>query len=131
MAKKTLKKAKAKTRVPIGLTPVKTESKNKAVDPDNSRSDSGRFVKGQSGNPDGKPVGTKSERVKQWEEFGKAIIEGNLPWMMGHLEELQANNPDRAFDRLMDLMEYFKPKLSRQELKAPPGSEVTYTLKFK
>lgn len=82
------------------------------------------------GNP-GKPAGAVNKRTLEWEAFGKAIIEGNLGWMQDHLEDLKADNPEAAFDRLVDLMEYFKPKLSRQELKAPPGSQVTYTLKFK
>ena len=89
------------------------------------------FKKGQSGNPAGREPGSKNLRTLEWEAFGKAIIEGNLAWMQSHLEDLKEEQPAAAFDRLVELMEYFKPKLSRQELKAPPGSEVTYTLKFK
>lgn len=79
----------------------------------------------------GREAGSKNVKTLEWEEFGKAIVEGNLPWMKTHLETLKKNEPEKAFDLIVELMEYFKPKLSRQELKAPPGSEMTYTLKFK
>jgi len=32
------------------------------------------FEKGQSGNPNGKPKGAKSEKTKQWEELHESIV---------------------------------------------------------
>lgn len=59
------------------------------------------------------------------------MIEGNLDWMQDHMDTLKWGDPDKAFALLMDLMEYFKPKLSRTEMKGPKGSEITYTVKFR
>lgn len=99
--------------------------------PVNNRSTTGQFKQGHSGNLNGRPEGSKNARTLEWEEFGRAIIEGNIPWVIDRLTTLKVNDPDKALSVLMEFMEYFKPKLSRQELKAPKGSEVTYTVKFK
>ncbi len=58
-------------------------------------------------------------------------MEGNLNWVHDRMETLKATDPDKAFDLFMTILEYCKPKQSRQELKAPAGLEVTYTVKFK
>lgn len=80
------------------------------------------------GNP-GKPEGAVNQRTREWEAFGKVIIEGNLPWMQDHLDTLKASEPEKAFDRLVELMEYFKPKLARTEHTGKVDSEVTVTIK--
>ena len=89
------------------------------------------FQPGRSGNPKGREQGSKNARTQEWEQFGRAMIEGNLEWMNEHVARLKEEDPAKAFALIMDVMEYFKPKLARTELKAPPGTEVTYTLKFK
>lgn len=126
------KRRKMETRAVAGLTPGKTETRSDVrVTAESNMSARKGFQKGQSGNPKGREPGSKNVRTQQWEEFGKAIIEGNLDWMQEQIDSLKAKQPAAAFGLLMDLMEYFKPKLSRTELKAPPGSEVTYKMKFK
>lgn len=93
----------------------------------------GKFTGGRpfpKGHP-GKQKGTVSKRAREWSEFGKAIVEGNVEWMVEHIEELKARDPERAMDRLLGLLEYFKPKLSRSEVKQEQSGEVKYTISFK
>lgn len=78
----------------------------------------------------GRQEGSKNVRTEEWEAFGKAIIEGNLAWMQKHMDELKASEPEKAFDRLVELMEYFKPKLARTEHTGKVDSEVTVKHKW-
>lgn len=93
------------------------------------------FTKGQSGNPNGKPPGTKSERLKQWEALGEFIQGQHAEEFNGVLHSLFSSSEMHervsGAELYLKVLEYFKPKLARTEMKAPPGTEVTYTLKFK
>lgn len=70
--------------------------------------------KGRSGNPKGKPVGTKSEKTKQWEALGDAILTRHADRFNALLNELE---PEKFADKFLMVLEYFKPKLQRTEMK--------------
>jgi hypothetical protein len=77
------------------------------------RDDKGRFGKGNSG----KPVGTKSERTKQWEQLAESIVGEQADRFRAHLSELW-DSPDpsdrnQAAELYLKTLEYFKPKHAR------------------
>lgn len=62
----------------------------------------------------GKKKGSKNKRTLEWEEFGRQLLEFGLPRAMDILESA----PDDKFMPYFDkLLEYFKPRLSRTEMK--------------
>jgi len=70
--------------------------------------------KGVSNNPNGRPKGTLNERSKQWEELGKALLERHSERANQVLDNL---DDDKFIDQFAKLLEYFKPKLARSEVK--------------
>jgi len=76
-----------------------------------SRNSDGTFGKG---NP-GKPKGAKSARGKQWEALGESIRETHTERFNLALTKME----DEDFcEMYLKVLEYFKPKLSRSEVKA-------------
>jgi|TARA_R100001530_G_scaffold73484_1_gene51818 hypothetical protein len=70
------------------------------------------FVKGQSGNPAGKPKGAKSEKTKAWEKLGYYIANEGAQKYLEYLEECE---PEEYMKRFESTLEYFKPKLARNQ----------------
>ncbi len=72
------------------------------------------FKKGQSGNPNGKVVGTLSNKVKAWEQLGDFITDAGAM----RVKSILATCDEETFLKYYgQFMEYFKPKLSRSEAK--------------
>lgn len=72
------------------------------------------FKKGQSGNKNGRPVGTVSEKTLAWEHLGNFITESGAERVK---EILATCNADKFMLYYPMLLEYFKPKLARTENK--------------
>ena len=84
--------------------------------------------KGETNNPAGRTVGSKNRRTIEWESFGKDFLADTMPlfsetitkWMESGDTDLQY----KAMSLTTDVIEYFKPKLSRAQLSgaedAPP-----------
>lgn len=71
--------------------------------------------KGKSGNPNGRPAGSKNERTKQWEALGNAIQEVHTE----RFNRVLAAMDDETFAKnYLQVLEYFKPKLARTEIQA-------------
>jgi len=71
--------------------------------------------KGNTNNPAGKPAGTKNTKTKQWEALGAKIVGEGAERFMSILDGLD----DDAFTKnYLMILEYFKPKQQRTELKA-------------
>ena len=83
------------------------------------------FKKGQSGNPKGKPIGSKGTKTLEWEEFGKQLLENGLPRA---IEILQTCDDEKFIAQFTNLLEYFKPKLARSEINV--DGEVKHTVTF-
>jgi hypothetical protein len=68
--------------------------------------------RGHKYNTKGRP-GAKGKKTVQWEIFSAYMLEGGLVRFEKELKTLEAKEFVRA---MIDLMEFFKPKLSRQSL---------------
>ena len=77
--------------------------------------------KGNTNNPAGKPKGTKSAKTKQWEELGAKIIGESAERFMSVLDNLDDENFMRNY---LMILEYFKPKQQRTEIKGELKSTV-------
>lgn len=80
------------------------------------------FEKGHKGY---KPVGSKSTKTLEWEEFGKQLLENGLPRA---IEILQTCEDEKFIAQFTNLLEYFKPKLARSEVNV--DGEVKHTVTF-
>jgi hypothetical protein len=78
------------------------------------RDENGRLKKGHGGL---KPVGAKSEKVKQWEALGDSIIGHQAEQFNAFLDKLwnSRNDEDKmiASELYLKTLEYFKPKQAR------------------
>ena len=69
-------------------------------------------AKGNNYNPNGRPVGAKSAKTRQWEEFAEYCLNEGLEKFFVELNKQNGKDYVAAF---LHLLEYFKPKLSRIE----------------
>lgn len=77
--------------------------------------------KGSTGNPKGRPKGSKNERSLQWEALGDAIITQHA----GRFNEFLSTVDDQDFAKyFIMVLEHFKPKLSRSEQKVEGSNEL-------
>lgn len=73
-----------------------------------------QFVKGQSGNPNGKPPGVKSRKVVLWEQLSDYLLNSGAERFKKELIKLKGAD---YIDGYLKVMEFFKPKLSRSQIK--------------
>ncbi len=85
---------------------------------------------GQSGNPAGRPKGTKNIATKQIREAYQKLTEDNLDNMSMWLAQVAADNPEKAMDLMLKLSEYIIPKLARQEITGTDGEDLFKNVKF-
>ena len=75
------------------------------------------FKPGQSGNPNGRPKGSKNQFTKESKDILDKAIAHNLKYVQKALEKVLKENPAKGLDLISKLSEYLLPKLSRQEVK--------------
>jgi len=78
------------------------------------------FKKGESGNPNGRPHGAKSEKTLQWEALGESITGQQAEQFNAFLNKLWASRQDEdkmiASELYLKTLEYFKPKQARNTI---------------
>lgn len=85
------------------------------------RDENGHFLPGKGGGP-GRPKGSKSKRIKMWEEMGEWIVNEGVEKYLTYLKSM---DPERYMDHFEAVLEYFKPKLSRTNVKNEGGQKIT------
>jgi len=83
------------------------------------------FVKGESGNPAGKPKGSANKTTNKIREAYQKLIEDNLENMTIWLMQVAADDPKGALDILNKMAEYTTPKLARVENKLETEDGIT------
>jgi hypothetical protein len=69
------------------------------------------FVKGQVTNPTGRKKGSENKVTKDQRERAALIIDNNIDKMQGWIDEVAAENPERAYKMVLDMFEFSLPKL--------------------
>lgn len=84
------------------------------------------FKPGESGNPDGKEPGTKSKKTIAWEILGESISGPQAEkynTFMNDLWDGEFEQKCKAADYYLQTLEFFKPKLARQNIDVTTGGE--------
>lgn len=68
------------------------------------------FKKGESGNPNGRPVGAVSEKVKMWEALGNYVVSQGAERAMHVLSTM---DDEEYLKHYLTMLEFFKPKQAR------------------
>ena len=88
------------------------------------------FVPGQSGNPAGRPKGSKNKVTEEIREAYQNLVELNLENMTAWLQSIAADDPEKAFDLVLKLSDFVIPRLARQEMTGADGKDLFEGLKF-
>lgn len=74
------------------------------------------FKKGKSGNPNGRPKGSKNLTTEQIRDAFQALIESSLPDIQKWLKQVAKDNPEKALTIVERYSDFILPKLQRTEL---------------
>ena len=74
------------------------------------------FKKGKSGNPTGRPKGSKNLTTEQIRDSFQALIESSLPDIQKWLKQVAKENPEKALGIVEKFSDFILPKLQRTEL---------------
>lgn len=88
------------------------------------------FKPGQSGNPEGRPKGTKNKNTKIVRQAFQQLTEDNLDNMTIWLSQVASEDPSKALDIMLRLSEYIIPKLARTEVTGSEGEDLFKNIKF-
>jgi len=78
------------------------------------------FKKGRSGNPKGRPPGTKDKAGKELRDRVRVLLENQFDRIVEDLESLEPRDRVNAW---LKLLEYSIPKLQRSEIIQEPAEE--------
>tara|TARA_R110000772_G_scaffold175521_1_gene287255 strand:+ start:239 stop:583 length:345 start_codon:yes stop_codon:yes gene_type:complete len=88
------------------------------------------WKKGVSGNPNGRPVGSKNKATTQIREAYQRLTEDNLENMSLWLADIAADNPKEAMEMMIKLSEYVIPKMARTEVTGLDGEDLFKNISF-
>ena len=88
------------------------------------------FEPGKSGNPNGRPVGSKNKITEEIREAFQMVLENKLPDLERWIMLTAETDPARAVDLMLKLSNRFVPELSRTEMTGKDGDDLFKSLKF-
>ena len=88
------------------------------------------YKPGESGNPQGRPVGRKNKKTEAIREAYQKLTEDNLTKMSTWISQVASEVPAKAMDIMIRLSEYIIPKLARQEVTGNDGEDLFKNIKF-
>jgi hypothetical protein len=74
------------------------------------------FVKGQSGNPGGRPKGASNKATAEARAVFMKLMNGQVEYIEAALEELRAESSEKYIGALSKMMPYFMPKQEHTEI---------------
>ena len=77
----------------------------------------------------GSRLGKPNKSTQTAREAIAKFVDGNADRLAGWLDEIAADNPQRAFDAFMSVVEYHVPKLARTEVTGKDGEAVQHSIK--
>ncbi len=80
-----------------------------------------KFEKGKSGNPNGKPKGTVSEKAKFWNELKDFMVTDGAEKFKKELMKLEGQTFVTSYNHAL---EYFQPKLNRTTLEGDKDNPI-------
>ena len=72
----------------------------------------------------GRSKGTPNKATRQVREAIAEFAEGNIDRLQGWLDDIAADDPSKAADLFLKLLEYHVPKLGRVEHSGPNGDSI-------
>lgn len=88
------------------------------------------WQKGMSGNPAGRPKGSKNKITQEIREQFSNILEQRMPLFDDWLMQTAQSDPAKAMEIVMKLSERFLPVLSRSEISGVDGEAIQFEFKF-
>lgn len=85
-----------------------------------------KFKKGVPRHKDaGRAKGTVNKKTEQWDKFNEWFMEEGIEKLRVAMEQLEGKE---LIKEMKDLLEYFKPKLARNEVTGKDGEDVVLKL---
>ena len=79
----------------------------------------------------GSRAGIPNKSTQTAREAIAKFVDGNADRLAGWLDEIAAENPQKAFDAFMSVVEYHVPKLARTEMTGKDGGDIEHSIRVK